>query len=120
MIESIAGVIIWTDDLETMASFYSDKLSLEVHSVRPNFVAFQCGNLRLSIGTHSEIAGHTREPRIMVNLDVADIDSAYRELTSRGVEFIRTPEEERWGGWVATFRDPDGNVLQLLQQPKAG
>jgi uncharacterized glyoxalase superfamily protein PhnB len=36
-------------------------------------------------------------------------------LAEAGVEFLRQPEQESWGGWVATFRDPDGNTLQLLQ-----
>jgi predicted enzyme related to lactoylglutathione lyase len=116
MIEGIAGVIIWTDNLEEMAAFYRDKLELEVHSIRPYFVAFQCGDLRLSLGTHSQVEGPSREPRIMVNLAVSDIKGVYDKLLSRGVEFVRPPEFEHWGGWVATLSDPDGNLLQLLQQ----
>ena len=53
----------------------------------------------------------------MVNLGVADIRQVHKTLAARGVDFIRRPEKEHWGGWVATFSDPDGNVLQLLQQP---
>jgi predicted enzyme related to lactoylglutathione lyase len=33
------------------------------------------------------------------------------------VDFTRAPAREEWGGWVATFADPDGNVLQLMQLP---
>ena len=51
----------------------------------------------------------------MINLGVNDIHGEYDELRRRGVDFLRPPEREHWGGWVATFRDPDGNVLQLLQ-----
>ena len=116
MIEDIAGVIIWTDSLERMVPFYRDRLMLEPHSVQPDFVAFRFGDIRLSIGLHSEVSGSTREPhRIMVNLGVTDIHSTYSELAARGVVFVRPPEKEHWGGWVATFRDPDGNLLQLLQ-----
>ena len=119
MIEGVAGVIIWTDSLERMVPFYRDRLGLEPHSLHPDFVAFSFGDVRLSLGLHSQISGVTREPhRIMVNLSVSDIHSVYRELTARGVEFVRPPEREHWGGWVATFRDPDGNLLQLLQQPE--
>ena len=32
-----------------------------------------------------------------------------------GVTFTREPSQEPWGGWIATIRDPDGNVVQLLQ-----
>jgi len=119
MIEGVAGVIIWTEDLGRLVEFYRDKLNLEPHSVQPDFVAFRFGEVRLSVGLHSEVSGKARDPyRIMVNLAVHDIHDSYRQLTARGVEFIRPPEQEHWGGWVATLRDPDGNLLQLLQQPE--
>jgi predicted enzyme related to lactoylglutathione lyase len=120
MIESLAGVIVWTDNLEAMAAFYRDVLRLPVHSVRPHFVAFQLGAARLSVGLHSQVHGPAKEPvRVTVNLNVPDIHTIHDELTARGVVFLRTPEQEHWGGWVASFRDPDGNLLQLLQQPPA-
>ena len=118
MIQDLAGVIIWTEDLERLAAFYKEVLGLRPQSVRPNFVAFRFGEVRLSLGTHGQVAGSAKDPyRVMVNLGVADIHEAYRRLRERGVTFIRPPEEEHWGGWVATFKDPDGNILQLLQQP---
>ena len=51
----------------------------------------------------------------MVNLGVDDIHAEHERLVSQGVEFTRPPEREHWGGWVATFTDPDGNTIQLLQ-----
>ena len=121
MIDSLAGAIIWTEQLDRMASFYRDLLGLPVHSQRPYFVAFQLGAARLSVGTHSEVRGPARESvRVTVNLGVSDIQAVYRELAARGVAFLRPPEREHWGGWVASFRDPDGNLLQLLQQPEDG
>ena len=48
MIDNLAGVIMWTDQLDAMAAFYRDVLRLPVHSVRPHFVAFDCGGARLS------------------------------------------------------------------------
>ncbi len=115
---TLAGVIMWTDQLTAMAAFYRDTLRLPLHSERPHFVAFQLGPARLSVGTHSEVSGQAKEPvRVTVNLGVPDIHAAYRELTARGVQFVRAPEREHWGGWVASFRDPDGNLVQLLAQP---
>ena len=118
MIDGVVGVVIWTDNLSALVSFYRDTLGLKPHSVRPDFVAFKWGDMRLSIGAHSEVKGRTAEPnRIMVNLGVTDIHQAYRSLSNAGVKFSRPPEQEHWGGWVSTFSDLDGNVLQLLQQP---
>ena len=118
MIQGVVGVTIWTEDLDRLAGFYRDTLELTTHSVRPDFVAFEAGAVRFNIGLHSEVNGKTSEPiRVMVNLGVEDIHRVYETLVARGVDFIRAPEKEHWGGWVSTFSDPDGNVLQLLQQP---
>ena len=120
MIKGIAGVIIWTANAEQLARFYRDILDMAPISQRDGFMAFQFGELRLTITNHSEVKGEAKDPlRIMVNLAVDDIHSAYQRLLGKGVEFLREPEKERWGGYVATFKDPDGNVLQLLQQPDA-
>jgi predicted enzyme related to lactoylglutathione lyase len=118
MIDGIAGVIIWTGNLEKLVEFYRDTLELPVHSERPYFVAFEWGDMRFSIGTHEHVKGQTQEPyRVMINFGVSDIYAVHQTLVERGVEFIRPPEQEHWGGWVATLQDPDGNTLQLLQQP---
>ena len=116
MIEGVAGVIIWTDRLEEMSDFYRNDLGLEPHSVRPDFVAFRWGDMRLSIGAHDHVRGSAKDPyRIMINLSVGDIHTFYEESLGRGVRFVRPPEQEHWGGYVATLEDPDGNLLQLLQ-----
>ena len=118
MVQGVAGVTFWTDDIERLAGFYRDVLELPVHSARPEFVAFDFGGVRLNVGLHSHVAGRAKDAlRVMVNLGVADIHQVHETLAARGVDFMRRPEREHWGGWVATFSDPDGNVLQLLQQP---
>lgn len=117
-IHGVVGVVIWTDELERMVRFYRDTLGLPLHSLHEGFAAFRWGRMRLSIGLHSAVHGPARDPyRMMVNLGTRDIHGLYERLRERGVEFIRPPQREVWGGWVATFKDPDGNILQLLQQP---
>ena len=49
-----------------------------------------------------------------VSLQVEDIDATYRDLKARGVKFSSAPEKQEWGGSLAFFEDPDGNVLTLL------
>ena len=117
-IEGVAGVIIWTARFPEMLAFYRDVLGLTPRGEKPAFVNFEWGRFRLSVAAHDEVSGPARDPlRIMVHFAVADIHAAHRRLTERGVAFSRPPERERWGGWVATFADPDGNTLQLLQLP---
>jgi predicted enzyme related to lactoylglutathione lyase len=118
MITGVAGVIIWTDRLERLVAFYRDTLGLTPCAIHSHFIAFRWGNMRLSLGKHRNVAGPARDPyRIMINLAVEDIHALHEVLLSKGVPFLKPPTKEDWGGWVATFFDPDGNILQLLQQP---
>ena len=118
MITSMGGVIIWTENtrFSKMVKFYSQILGLHVHSEKSDFIVFRWGDMRLSIGIHSEVSHENNDSiRIMVNFLTEDIKLSFQTLSSRGVEFVRIPTREHWGGWVSTFKDPDGNFLQLLQ-----
>ena len=116
MITGVVGVTFWTDDLDKMFRFYNDVLQLPLHSRHPDFIAFELGEVRFNIGLHDRVSGESKDPfRAMPHLGVDDIHAVAERLAEAGVEFIRQPEQESWGGWVATFRDPDGNTLQLLQ-----
>jgi catechol 2,3-dioxygenase-like lactoylglutathione lyase family enzyme len=112
----VNGVILWTDDLQTMTAFYRDLLGLTPRSTRERLTNFAWGDFRLTLSVHDNVHGKSRDPeRVMVNLAVADIRAVHRRLSALGVVFTRPPERESFGGWVATFHDPDGNTLQLLQ-----
>jgi predicted enzyme related to lactoylglutathione lyase len=117
MIVGLAGVLIWTsaERFSAMRRFYVETLGLRPRSDRPNFVNFQIGAARLTVGVHQGVDGISRDPlRIMINLGVTDIHSAHERMTSVGVPCLRPPSQESWGGMVATYSDPDGNTVQLM------
>lgn len=119
-IRGMAGVLIWTEAgrFEAMERFYRDTLGLAPRTSKRDFVSFDWGGVRLSVSVHDRVAGPGRDPlRIMVNLRVDDIGAVHARLVAAGVPFSRPPEAEEWGGLVATFADPDGNTLQLMQLP---
>jgi predicted enzyme related to lactoylglutathione lyase len=116
MVTGVIGVTFWTGELDRMFDFYNDVLQLPLHSKHEDFIAFELGGVRFNIGRHRDVSGQSKDPfRFMPHLGVDDIYAEAKRLSEAGVEFIRQPEQESWGGWVATFKDPDGNVLQLLQ-----
>ncbi|MDP6549646.1 MAG: VOC family protein [Dehalococcoidia bacterium] len=118
MITGVIGVTLWTGDLERMFRFYHDTLRLPLHSRQEDFIAFELGEVRFNIGRHDRVRGPAQDPyRAMPHLGVDDIHGEHRRLNEAGVELIRPPEQEHWGGWIATLKDPDGNILQLLQLP---
>jgi predicted enzyme related to lactoylglutathione lyase len=119
-IDGLAGVLIWTaaDRFPAMARFYRETLGLAPRSAKDDFINFDWHGVRLSVGVHDRVGGTNPDPlRLMINFTVGDIRAAHDRLVRVGVVFTRAPEREAWGGWVATFGDPDGNVLQLMQLP---
>ena len=51
---------------------------------------------------------------IGVSLRVDDIETTFETLVARGVVFREPPTKQPWGGSLAHFEDPDGNVLTLV------
>jgi predicted enzyme related to lactoylglutathione lyase len=120
--QGFAGVLIWTEArrFEAMARFYRDQLGLTPRTSKPDFINFDWSGVRLSVSVHDRVHGASADPlRIMVNLAVDDIHAVHARLAGAGVVFTRKPETEEWGGRVATFLDPDGNLIQLLELPRA-
>jgi catechol 2,3-dioxygenase-like lactoylglutathione lyase family enzyme len=122
-ISGLAGVLVWTEATRfaAMRRFYVETLGLRPRSDRDGFVNFAWGDQRLTVSVHAGVSGAARDPlRLMLNLRVDDIAAVHRRLRDAGVAFARPPEREPWGGVVATFADPDGNTLQLMQLPADG
>ena len=119
-VTALAGVLVWTSTARfaAMERFYVDVLGLTPRTRRDGFVNFELGGQRVTVTIHDEVRGPAIDPlHVMVNLEVDDIAAAHARLLRAGVAFVRAPEQEPWGGWVATFADPDGNVLQLFELP---
>ena len=116
----VNGILVWTEAarFQALRDFYADTLGLEPRADRAGHVNFEWGGLRLTIAVHDTVGGPARDPlRLMINFAVESIEAEHARLRDAGVAFTRPPEREPWGGLVATFADPDGNTLQLLQLP---
>ena len=115
MLTGMHSVLIWSEDVKRLVPFYRDILGLKPQMESEGFVVFLLNGAGLAIGTHSEVQGRSRDPnRMMVNLRVDDCQGEYERLSKQGVEFIRTPTKDAIH-IIATFHDPDGNILQLLE-----
>ena len=116
----LVGVIVWTSAARfaDLRHFYIEVLGLSPRSDRPARINFDWAGFRLTLGIHDEVEGTNRQPaRIMINFGTDDLDATHEILSRAGVRCLRPPAEEPWGGRVATYLDPDDNVLQLLELP---
>jgi len=112
------AVRIFARDWDNVCRFYRDVLGLpERFKTDMGWAEYDVGGPCFGIerlnpddGEGEGLAGRM----LGVSLRVDDIDATYEALRERGVEFISPPEKQSWGGSLAHFKDPEGNVLTLL------
>ena len=119
MIKSLRGATTWSEDLNNLLPFYRDLLGLPVAIQIPGFVVLgKLGAATLALGTHSEVHGKNTDPaRHMVGLTTDDVRTDWKRLKAAGVEFVEDPTD--YGNMrIATLKDPEGNLVQLLEPLK--
>lgn len=118
---NLSAVRVFVRDLAAAESFYSRDLGLKLRGGGGGFgyCVFDAGQANLIVESVPHDA--PQEDQVLVgrftgvSFAVPDIEAAHRELVSRGVHFTGAPEHQSWGGVLATFRDPEGNQLQIVQ-----
>ena len=122
--------VLFVSDYARSVGFYRDVVGLEyVHGTDGVDAYFQLGPDGLLLISQETADGllspvdvdhePARGARFVIATDVGDVDAAYAELRSKGVEFVREPEDRPWGLRCAHFRDPDGNVWEIHAEVKA-
>ena len=113
MILRVWDVTFTVSDLERAVDFYERVLGLSKKYQFSTYAGFDCGGVE--IGLIPGTPAGEQEGAPCVDFLVRDVDAAYRTLRERGVRFLKEPHDTPWGGRIALFADPDGNVLQLVQ-----
>ena len=102
------------DDLERAKKFYGEVLGLKKMIEIPGWCEFSHAEGAASIGLNQMREGDDERGATVV-LRVDDLARAQAELTKKDVKFEGSVEEIPGVVRIATFRDPDGNRLQLMQ-----
>lgn len=120
----LASLRLFVRDCAAARDFYRDQLGLPLTAdgSRQGWCTFDIGGATLVVEAVGPDA--PEDEQVLVgrftgaSFGVADIHAAHAELQQRGVFFAGPPEQQAWGGWLATFEDPAGNQLQLVQFPR--
>ena len=115
----LIAVRVFAGDWERLCDFYEQMvvLPLKFKDAAAGWAEFDVGGPSLAIErvTENDSEGQALIGRFLgISLRVMNISAAYRQLQVRGVEFLEPPEKQAWGGTLAHFRDPEGNVLTLV------
>lgn len=110
-------------DLDEAKEFYQSKLGflLVSQSAADNYLVFLAGSVHIvteQVDADWNESGLTATGRFTgLSFAVASAKGTHKELTSVGVCFTSEPEMQSWGGVLATFKDPTGNLLQIVEHP---
>ncbi len=116
--EPIATVAV--RNLAEARKFYQDVLGLVLKEERPEVLIFASGGFSLLV-YRSQFAGTNQATAVTWNVGT-DVEAIVRDLGRRGVSFehYETPGltlegdlHVGYGGKVAWFKDPDGNILAI-------
>jgi predicted enzyme related to lactoylglutathione lyase len=113
----INGVMAMTlvQDIERALRFYRDILGFTVQEEQEDWVIFEQG-VGLSVSPDPVPELNLNINSVVVTLFVEDVFGAYAELTQKGVAFF-LPPTDAGGAVLATFRDTENNMVQLMQLP---
>lgn len=115
MIKTVWCITFYVSNLRKAAKFYEETLGLEKKYEYSSYVGFECGGVEVGLIPKLEERQKVSPLSPAVEFLVDDVEKTYNELKKKGVKFVKELHEEPWGGRQATFTDPDGNILEIVQ-----
>ncbi len=114
-LERLDHVYYWTADMGRAVAFYGDVLGLSLkRRDGDNWAEFDTGTVRFAL--HGAVEGRPLAPGgATATFEVKDLDVARRELEDKGVTFHEHAGEVAGYARFASFSDPDGNTIQLIE-----
>jgi predicted enzyme related to lactoylglutathione lyase len=106
-------VWFWVADMDRAIAFYRDALGLAMRMRHDDtWAEFEAGGIRIGLhGAGDATVEHGGTAAFLV----ADLDAARASLQERGVAFEDHLGEVPGYARYASFRDPDGNSMQLIE-----
>ena len=109
-IEGIKTVLHPVSDLAAAKAMYTALLGVEPQADAPYYVGFDVAGQHIGL-----VPGGGGMSSPVAFWHVADIEAKLAEVTVAGATVKEAPHDVGGGRLVATFTDPDGNVLGLVQ-----
>lgn len=121
VIAKIGQLALVFRNIDAATVFYRDTLGLKfLFSAGPRLAFFDCGGTMLMF-TAAE-RPEFDHPNNVVYFNVADIQAAHVSLLAKGVKFEEAPhlvaKLPAFDLWLASFRDPEHNLLALRSEVK--
>jgi len=110
--QGITIVLHPVSDLETAKAVYTALLGVPPQSDSSYYVGFEAAGQQIGLVPNGGPQGMASP---VAYWRVPDIEAKLAEVTAAGATVKEPPRDVGGGRLVATFTDPDGNVLGLVQ-----
>ena len=108
--QGIKTVLHPVTDVEKAKPVYTALLGVAPMADAPYYVGYEVEGQQIGL-----VPGGGGMTSPVAYWHVADIEAKLAEVTTAGATLIESPRDVGGGRLVATFADPDGNVLGLIQ-----
>ena len=122
-LKSLDYVVLIVDDIDKAQRFYTETLGLPLKHRSGDYAQIALSGTRLGLFSRNAMAsvlGHALPPaapgaNFELGFKVDDCDAAFDELVACGVPAITAPQTRPWGQRTAYVADPDGNLIELVE-----
>ena len=113
-VKKVQNAYYITGDMERAVAFYRDALGLTLaFQDGGKWAQMKAGDSNFALSSADEGAPGAVGATVVIEVD--DLAAAKAQLAAHGAEI--TGERQMGSGQALTFRDPDGNIVQLFQRP---
>ena len=112
--QGVKTVLHPVSDLAKAKAVYAALLGVPPQTDESYYVGFEAAGQHIGLVPGGGQEGMTSP---VAYWQVADIEAKLAEVTAAGATLNEPPRDVGGGRLVASFSDPDGNVLGLLQDP---
>lgn len=114
----IGQIALSVHDMDRAVAFYRDVVGLKFLFQAPNVAFFDVAGVRLMLGQAQP--KDLKPAGTFLYFESADLDADFAALKAGGVQVEQAPHFVAKLGardlWMAAFRDPDGNVFELMSE----
>jgi catechol 2,3-dioxygenase-like lactoylglutathione lyase family enzyme len=120
--KGISTVTLFVEDVAATKRFYHDVFGVRLKYEDEVSAVFDFAHIQVNLLDATAVP-ELIEPavmappgagsRLLLTIDVDDVDAICAELATRGVTLLNGPMDRPWGIRTASFRDPAGHIWEI-------